>query len=107
MYKGPQQKTRGSRKESVRSNGDWLDEDLSVDNILLKDRGSAKKALYELNKIVEEYGEATINDLYELIGVTGDFVGDKYGWYDLRGARVSRTTRGMYKLILPREVELD
>ena len=107
MYKGPQQKTRGSRKESVRSNGDWLDEDLSVDNILLKDRGSAEKALYELNKIVEEYGEATINDLYELIGVTGDFVGDKYGWYDLRGARVSRTTRGMYKLILPREVELD
>ena len=106
MYKGTPA-SRGSRRETSVSHNENINDDLSVDNILLKDRGSAEKALYELNKIVNQYGSATVNDLYELIGVTGDFTGDKYGWYDLRGARVTRTSRGLYRLVLPREEEID
>lgn len=108
MYRGPSATTRGSRgRETSSVRDDGLNEDISVDNILLNDRGAAERVLYELEQLVSTYGEASVSDLYELLGVTADFVGDAYGWDDLTGARVTRAMGGRYKIVLPREKAIE
>ena len=104
MYKSPTSSpVRGSSKTAITKPDA---EDLSIDTIIFGDRGQAEKTIYELNKIVEKYGEATVAELYRLVGITGPFTSEKYGWLDLRGAEVRYARGGGYRLHLPPEVEL-
>jgi hypothetical protein len=50
---------------------------------------------------VSQYEQATVNDLYELVGVSGNFTDENYGWTDIRGAGITRI-RGGYLLDLPK-----
>ena len=104
MYKSPV--STPTRRSSTTAITKPDTEDLSIDTIIFGDRGQAEKTLYELNKIVEKYGEATVAELYRLVGITGPFTSEKYGWLDLRGAEVRYARGGGYKLHLPQEVEL-
>lgn len=76
------------------------------DEIILSSRGEAEEVLDRLRDLVDKYETATVNDLYDLVGVTGSFTDDKWGWYDLREAMV-RATRGGYIVILPRTQPID
>ena len=49
---------------------------------------------------------ATVADLYELVGVTGEYTDNKYGWDSLGSASVTRV-RGGYLVDLPRTRLLD
>jgi hypothetical protein len=53
-----------------------------------------------------DYGQASISDLYELVGITANFTDNKWGWTDLRSSSVSRARDG-YLLNLPRPILLD
>lgn len=75
-------------------------------DIILSTRGEAEEVLDVLTGIVEEYGQATVSDLYDAVGITGDFTDAKYGWTNLNTARV-RMTRDGYLLDLPRAVPID
>ena len=55
---------------------------------------------------IEEYGQVTVADFYDLVGITGDFPDNDYGWTDLRSLDFSRTRDG-YILNLPRTQPLD
>lgn len=72
----------------------------NFDEIILETRAEAEEVVSRLFDLVERYGAASVNDLYELVGVTGDFTDERYGWTDMRGARVDRTRNG-YLLNLP------
>ena len=73
---------------------------------IFKSRQEADRALEILKESTEQYGEATLGDFYELIGVTGNGYPDRlYGWTDLRTAYVSRSNGG-YCINFPRLVEL-
>lgn len=78
----------------------------NFDEIILADRAEADEVIERLRDLVDRYEQATVNDLYELIGITGSFTDDKWGWTDLRSAGV-RTTRGGYLLNLPRTEPLE
>lgn len=73
----------------------------NFDEIVLATRQEADEVLERLYDLVNKYEVATVSDLYELVGVTGQYTDDKWGWTDLRGSTVSRISGG-YLLDLPR-----
>lgn len=76
------------------------------DEIILEERGEAEEVLDQLAVLVDDYGHAKISDLYELVGITGNYTDDKWGWTDLRGSSTSRVRQG-YRLDLPKPIVLD
>lgn len=77
------------------------------DEIILESRAQAETVLTKLVEQVEEFGQAAVSDLYELVGVTGEHTDHKWGWTDLRYADVIRARGGGYLLDLPKTVYLD
>jgi len=76
------------------------------DEIILPTRVEAEEVIDRLFDLVAKYESATVADLYELVGVTGSYTDDKWGWTDIRGAGVQRIRNG-YLLDLPRPEPLD
>lgn len=78
----------------------------NFDEIVLETRMEAETVIERMDDLCDRYGQVTVSDLYELVGVTGDFTDEKYGWTDMRAAGVSRVRDG-YLLDLPRPDVLD
>lgn len=74
--------------------------------IILETRGEAEDVIDRLRDLISNFQEAKVADLYDLIGLTGTFTDDRWGWTDLRDAKV-RPVRGGYLLILPPTEPLD
>lgn len=73
----------------------------SYDDIILSSRGDAEEVLSQLNDMIDTYSIASVADLFDLVGITGNYTDNKYGWTNLRNADVIRTRDG-YMLKLPR-----
>lgn len=71
------------------------------DDIILESRGEADEVLSQLDSLIETYGYATIADLNDLLGRSGEYTDNKYGWTNLRSADAVRTRDG-YMLKLPK-----
>lgn len=78
----------------------------NFDDITWPARHEAEEVLSQLVDLTEDYGEATVGDLYDLAGITGDFTDRDYGWKNLASASVSRVREG-YVLNLPKPVVLN
>lgn len=76
------------------------------DDIILSSRGEAEEVLDRLRDLISQYDAATVADLYDLVGLTGNFADNRWGWYDLKSASV-RPIRGGYLLNLPRTQAID
>lgn len=76
------------------------------DEIILDSRAEAQGVLDQMIMLLNDYDEVTVADLYEMVGTTGSFTDQKWGWTDLRGATVHRVRDG-YLLDLPRTEEID
>jgi hypothetical protein len=76
------------------------------DEVVLESRGEAEEVLSNLVDSIIDYGQATVADFYDLVGIATNFVDGKWGWTDLRNASVSRV-RGGYLINLPRTQPLD
>lgn len=77
----------------------------SYDDIIIETRGEAEAVLSRMDDIMEEYGIVRVADLYELVGVTGDYTDNKYGWTNIRNAKIVRTYDG-YKIEMPRAMSI-
>lgn len=71
------------------------------DEVTLDDRAEAIEVVEALITRVSRYGSASVSDLYDLVGVTGSYADQKWGWTDLTTADV-RQSRGGWLLDLPR-----
>ena len=71
-----------------------------VDDIFFDSRETAERVLKLLKEIINEYGFVTIADMYDLAGLDAPYTGQKYGWVDLKEAKIIRVRSG-YKLVLP------
>ena len=76
------------------------------DEIVLETRGEAEEVLSHLVDLTIDYNQATVADLYDLVGISSNFTDNKYGWTDLRGVAPRRVRDG-YLLDLPRAQPLD
>lgn len=77
------------------------------DDILFETRGDADLVLDQLESCINNYGLASVADLYDLAGITcRSYTANKYGWTDIRSAKVVRIRDG-YILQLPRTVQIN
>ena len=73
----------------------------NFDDIILDDRGEAEDVLSRMDDLIEAYGMVSVADLNDLVGITGSYTDNKYGWTNLRDASILRVREG-YMLKLPR-----
>lgn len=73
----------------------------SYEDITIDSRGEAEEVLSRLNELIDTYQIASVADLYDLVGLTGNYTDNKYGWTNLSTADVVRVRDG-YKIKLPR-----
>lgn len=76
------------------------------DEIIMDTREDARDVLEELDYIIQEYGQASIADYYDIVGVTSEFTDNKFGWTSLRGASI-KPVRDGHMIIMPRTERLD
>ena len=89
-YEGP------SNGESNSRVGDrFRDDKYSYSDILLDTRGEAEDVITTMEELIDRYGEATVADLYSLVGVAGrPHTDNKWGWSDKRDLSYRRSGRG-------------
>lgn len=76
-----------------------------TDDILISSRADAEQVLDEMLELLDTYKQVTVADYYDMLDISSEFTDHKYGWTDLRGARVV-PARGGYRIELPREIAL-
>lgn len=72
---------------------------------IVESRYDADLVLEELNNCILEYDQATVGDLYDLLGFDPDHTDYKWGWTDLSSATV-RKVPGGWLIDLPRPQRL-
>lgn len=77
------------------------------DEIVIPDREEANQVLDELMLLVDEYGQATVGDYYDLVGVSSTHADRRWGWLDLKYSDVVRAKGGGYIVSLPKTQPLD
>jgi len=77
----------------------------NYDDVILESRGDAEEVLDKLNEIIDQYQIASVADLYDLVGISGNYTDNRYGWTNLANAYVDRTRDG-YQLKLPRALPI-
>lgn len=98
--------SRGPRDEPRREISRRGRETHNFDEIILPQRVEAEEVLDCLEDLITRYESATVADLYGLIGASANYTDAKWGWYDIRSARVDHV-RGGYLLNLPKPEPVD
>ena len=90
-----------SRSTEARDRGQYAD-------VIVDDRSDAEEILRTMDDICEEYGFASVADLYDISGLETKSTDNNYGWTKngVRDARIVRTMDG-YLLKFPRPTPLD
>lgn len=78
----------------------------NFDEVVLEQRTEAEEVIDRLFDLVSRYEQASVADLYDLLGLPAGHTDHKWGWTNLHGAGVSRI-RGGYLLDLPEPEPLD
>lgn len=78
----------------------------SYNDILLDNRGEAEEVLARMDELVATYGMVSVADLNDLVGITGNYTDNNYGWTNIKSAYVQRVRDG-YLLKLPRALPID
>ena len=55
---------------------------------------------------MDTYGLVRVADLYDLVGITGNYTDNKYGWTNITRAEIVRTRDG-FMIKMPRAVPID
>lgn len=100
MY-GGSRRDDDDRFRSSRTNTGYNHYDITLDS-----RGEAEEVLERMSELIDLYGQVTVADLYDLVGVTGNYTDNKYGWTNIRNADVIRVRDG-YMLKLPKVLPVD
>ena len=77
--------------------------------IVLATRVEAETVLEGLEQMIERYGTASVTNLYNLVGISGDnrdYIDNKWGWKESHGFDIQRVREG-YLLDLPKPEPID
>lgn len=76
------------------------------DDVIVDTRGEAENVLDRLGELIDNYQMVSVADLYELVGMTGSYTDNKYGWTNISTASIVRIRDG-YVIKMPRAMPLD
>ena len=74
--------------------------------IILESRGEAEDVLERMDELIATYQVVSVADFYDLVGVSGNYTDNKYGWTDIRNASVIHVRDG-YMIKLPKALPLN
>jgi hypothetical protein len=77
----------------------------ALDSIILDTRAAAELVIDNLVELIGKYEQASVTDLYDLIGEPSVYTYNRWGWQDIKGMGVDYV-RGGYLLRLPSPVVL-
>ncbi len=89
------------RKSQSRMNSGY-----DYDDVILENRGEAEEVLSRMDDLISTYGTVSVADMYDLVGITGNYTDNKYGWTDIRNASVVRKADG-YMIRMPKAMPLN
>lgn len=78
----------------------------AFNNVVLQSRGEGEEVLARMDELIDTYGVASVADLNDLIGISGDYTDNKYGWTNVKAGEVMRVRDG-YIIKMPRAVPID
>lgn len=78
----------------------------NYDEVILDSRGEAEEVLCQMNDLIDTYGVVSVADLYDLVGITGDYTANKYGWTNIRNAEAVPVRGGGWLLKMPKALPL-
>ena len=90
-----------SRESERRESERGLASRYSFDDVIFDNRGEAEDVLRMMDELIETYGNASIADFYDLVGITGNYTDNKYGWTNISTAKVVRVSNGGYMIKFP------
>lgn len=71
------------------------------EDVILESRREAEEVLNRMEDLIDTYGVVSVADLYDLVGISGNYTDNKYGWTNLRMSGIERTRDG-YLIVLPK-----
>lgn len=77
------------------------------DDIEFSSRGEAQLVIDQLKEIIDEFGWATVADMYDLAGINPPFTSNNYGWTSVKYAEPVRVRGGKYVVKLPKASAID
>lgn len=93
-------------KISYRKYSDYIRKHpLVSDEIIVSTRKEGEKVLDKLGDILRNYGEVSVADFYDLVGMPSEYTDNKRGWKDLHYAGLKKTRYG-YAFAFPNPVDL-
>ncbi len=101
-YAGYSRPTQAPRQEPNRVGN-------SLDDIIFESRAEAELVLDNLRECIDQYGEVTVRDYLDAVGISGDkytnYTQNNYGWTDLREAYIVRVREG-FMIVMPRVIQI-
>lgn len=94
------------RSDERRYSSDRRYKSFAYEDIVIENRGEAENVLSMMLEILDNYEHVSVNDLNDLLGISGDFTDTRYGWTSLRTADIRRIRDG-YILDLPAPRVID
>ena len=94
--------TRATRDSRYTTNSGY-----SFEDIILDSRAEAEEVLERMDELIEAYGLVRVADLKDLVGVSGPYTDNKYGWTNIRNAEIVRVRDGGYWIKMPRPIPID
>ena len=115
---GHSKRSSNSSKISYRSYYDRRDDDrrydrdrslvkqgYDYDDVIIETRGEADAVISRMDEIIDMYGRVSVADLYDLVGITGNYTDNNYGWTNLASAEPIRVRDG-YVIKLPKAMPI-
>ncbi len=76
-----------------------------VREVIVNTRGDAQRVLDEMFSHLDQYKTVSVAEFYDLVGITGKFTDNQWGWTNLNASGVSRVREG-FRIELPRPVSI-
>ena len=94
------------KRQTGRQAGGTFHHSCEISDIIIENRGEAEDVLSRMDELIDQYGLVSVADLYDLVGINGNYTDNKYGWFNIRTASVVRVRDG-YMIKLPKAVPLN
>lgn len=93
------------RRKDYSTTSSRLRNGYDYDDVIIPSRKDAEEVLLRMDELIDTYGIISVADFYEMVGVTGSWTDNKYGWTDIRDATVIKVRDG-WVIKLPRAVAI-